>query len=170
VLQPRSFAIIAASSRFGDGHPGFTGDVIVLGGRIGNALGNDGDRLVLRDGSGAIVDAISWGRDTSVLNPAIADVPAGHSIERSAPGADTDSASDFADNESPSPGSAIAPPAAKPQHKSTAGGAVEVVAPSRSAVPAWLPWAVAAVAGAGLVLTLAWRMAPLLRHRLHLRG
>ncbi len=169
VVAPHAFVVIAASDSISGAYPPFSGTPIVLGGRIGNALGNHGDRLILRDATGATVDAISWGSDASMLNPSIADVPAGHSIERGAPGADADSAGDFVNNESPSPGRAIAPSRAKPQPKSTSGNPV-IVVPARSSVPAWLPWALASAAGAGLVLTLSWRMAPLLRQRLHLRG
>jgi len=170
VLEPRSFVIVAASDSFNDAYPGLAAGVIVLGGRIGNALGNDGDRLVLRDASGTIVDAISWGSDASILDPPIADVPAGHSIERNAPGADTDTAADFIDNDVPSPGKAISPPMARPQRQQAGGDTVDVIVPKRTGAPAWLPWAVAAAAGAGLVLTLSWRMAPVLRQRLHFRG
>ena len=37
-------------------------------GRIGNGLANSGDRLLLRDPSGTVVDALSWGDDRSITN------------------------------------------------------------------------------------------------------
>lgn len=168
VMKPRAFVVIVASDSYREAYPGFAGDVIAINGRIGNALGNDGDRLTLRDATGALADEISWGSDVSVLNPAIADVPAGHSIERRAPGLDTGAAADFVDNEHPSPGASIAPFAAKPQPKGHASVPAEVVPAARHLLPGWLGWAVAAAAGGALVLSLSWRVAPVLGHRLHL--
>ena len=78
---------------------------INIGQKIGNGLANTGDRLVLKDGADNAVDAISWGTDTTILNPSIPNVAKGRSISRSPAGADTDSASDFIDLSNPTPGS-----------------------------------------------------------------
>lgn len=168
VLKPGAFVVVAALDSFKDAYPGLAGDVIVLNGRIGNGLGNEGDRLSLRDAGGATADEISWGSDASVLSPAIGDVPAGHSIERRAPGVDTGAAADFVDNEHPSPGAPISPSTSKPQPKGRGNISSEVVPAARHALPDWLPWAVAATAVGALALALSWRVAPLLGHRLHL--
>lgn len=78
-------------------------EVIELGQVIGNGLGNTGDRLRLLDPSGNEVDAISWGTDSYA--PHYGGAPAtGHSIERLAPGFDTDSGTDFTDLAIPTPG------------------------------------------------------------------
>ena len=167
-LKPHAFVVVAASDSFSEAYPEFTEDLIIINGRIGNALGNDGDRLSLRDAAGALADEISWGSDVSVLNPAIADVPAGHSIERRVPGEDTGTAADFVDNEHPSPGAAIASPATKLQPKGHAVVPAEVVPAARRSLPDWLGWAAAAAATGALALALSWRVAPLLGQHLHL--
>ncbi len=165
-IAAHSFVVFAASDSFHTRYPAFSGQLIVLGGRIGNSLGNDGDRLVLSDAAGVTVDAISWGTDASVLNPAIPDVPAGHSIERRVAGVDTNTADDFVDNESPSPGSAIGVLSlTKPQLQNAANQSPEYVAPVASSTFGWLPWAVAGVAVLTLVGVLGWRALPIIAMR-----
>ncbi len=56
--------------------------VIIDDGSLGNGLANTGDRLVLRDSYGNVLDALSWGNDASVFNPPCAAVAPGHSLER----------------------------------------------------------------------------------------
>ncbi len=73
------------------------------GGNI--SLSNAGDELLLLDPGGNIVDAVSWGASTWAFNPGVPDVPAGKSIERYPPGADTDQWLDWREQPSPSPGS-----------------------------------------------------------------
>jgi len=107
-LPPHSFAVIATSAGFRNIYPAFNGKLAILeSGRIGNGLANAGDRLVLIDNAGRLVDALSYGKDEAVLSPSIDSVPRGHSLERSSPGADTDSAQDFVDNPHPSPGTGL---------------------------------------------------------------
>ncbi|MDH7475587.1 MAG: lamin tail domain-containing protein [Anaerolineae bacterium] len=96
--------VAATAAGFAANYPGFSGVVVSLEGNIGNGLSNSGDRLVLRDGSGSEIDALSWGSDTTVFNPAAPDVAEGHSLERDPANADTDSASDFVDQATPAPG------------------------------------------------------------------
>ncbi len=165
VIEPHGFAILAASDSFRQHFPSFTPTLVVLGGRIGNSLGNDGDRLVLRDPSGAVADSISWGSDTSVLAPAIADVPSGHSIERRVPGSDTDSAADFVDNVRPSPGApfeAVGPRANAQQQNTPA----EALASGSGLSFEWVPWSLAGAAGAALLVMLSWRAVPMVTQRL----
>ncbi len=77
--------------------------VVVVGdGTLGNGLSNDGDRLILRDGAGRTIDAISWGNDRSVSDPACPRVRPGHSLQRIGSGGGT--ACSFQDNPLPSPG------------------------------------------------------------------
>ena len=78
--------------------------IVVTGQKIGNGLDNAGDRLILKDSTGAPIDAVSWGTDTSQLNPSEPTVADGHSIERSPLGIDTNTAADWSDNSAPSPG------------------------------------------------------------------
>ncbi len=108
IIPSRGFAVIAAGDRFREEHPAFTGDLLILDGHIGNGLADKGDRLLLYDPSGLLADGVSWGDDVSVLDPSIALVASGHSIERAPAGRDSDNASDFVDNAKPSPGQGMA--------------------------------------------------------------
>ena len=74
------------------------------GGKIGNGLNNPGDLILLKTDTAELVDAVSWGSDTSVLDPAPPDVGTGHSLERDPDGKDADTAGDFVDRETPQPG------------------------------------------------------------------
>ena len=76
---------------------------IAIGDTIGNGLANGGDRLILKDGDGNIIDQISYGSDDSILSPSIPSISEGNSIERSPAGFDTDSATDFVERVIPSP-------------------------------------------------------------------
>jgi hypothetical protein len=77
---------------------------IVLGSKIGDGLNNDGDRVILKDVSGAEIDAVSYGTDTYAFSPSVPDVAEGHSIARSPKGFDTNQASDWVDLSWPTPG------------------------------------------------------------------
>lgn len=115
LLPPGGFAVIAASPGFYDSFPGFHGAIaFIADGRIGNGLSNDGDRLSLLDRTGKVIDALSYGSDTTVMSPPARRVTEGHSLERHPAGFDTGQASDFVDNGSPSPGSGLASPTPTP--------------------------------------------------------
>lgn len=100
-LPAEGFAVIAATEGFYTNFPDFDGNIVFLqDGRIGNGLNNDGDRLVLEDSMGNVIDAISYGDETS-QSTYHSDVAAGHSLERSPPGGE------FVDNSSPTPGKGL---------------------------------------------------------------
>jgi len=102
--------VIAASEEFYTSYPGFTGAIVfVADGKIGNGLGNAGDRLIFKDSEGTVIDQMSYGTDTTVFNPACLDVAEGHSLERSPANVDTDTAADWIDQEFPNPGSVTVP-------------------------------------------------------------
>jgi hypothetical protein len=104
-LPAGCFAVIAASNNFYTNFPSFNGMItFITDGRIGNGLGNDGDHLIFTDPTGKIIDAISYGSDSTIMFPPCFEVHEGHSLERWPAGIDTDTASDFIDNEAPSPG------------------------------------------------------------------
>lgn len=91
-----------------------------LGGRIGNGLRNDGDfvGLKIHPEDQTDIDKVSWGDNSSAFSPSIKKVLKGHSIERYPAGQDTDSASDFIDQITPTPGQpapAIDPTSAQQQ-------------------------------------------------------
>jgi hypothetical protein len=105
-LPPGAYAVVAASPDLQRQYPAFQGTLVVLvDGRIGNGLANEGDRLLLLDEEGRPVDALSYGVDREFFDPPAPAVAAGHSLERFPADRDTDTAADFRDNAHPSPGS-----------------------------------------------------------------
>jgi hypothetical protein len=79
--------------------------VVVLPNSIGgNGLANTGDAVFLSNGV-SFVDAVSYGTNTDAFSPSVADVASGHSIARTDPSVDTNTASDWADMTTPTPGS-----------------------------------------------------------------
>jgi phosphatidylserine/phosphatidylglycerophosphate/cardiolipin synthase-like enzyme len=114
-LPPYGYAVVAATTAFRQNYPNFTGLVVFLNEPIGNGLSNGGDRLLLRNATGTVIDALSYGSDTFVFDcagyPCHGVLP-GHALEREPPGADTDSPVDFVARTPPSPGGD--PPAATP--------------------------------------------------------
>lgn len=79
--------------------------VVSLGSPLGNGLGNSGDVVLLKDPSEAMVDAVSWGSNIDAFDPAAPDVVEGHSLARADLSTDSDTASDWVDRETPTPGS-----------------------------------------------------------------
>jgi hypothetical protein len=109
-IPPGGFAVIAATASFSQNFPVPSLFGTIADGKIGHGLSNNGDRLILRDPAGATIDALSYGTDTTELNPAAPDVAPGHSLERFPAGLDTGTAADFIDQPNPSPGQAgVAP-------------------------------------------------------------
>ncbi len=105
LLSPGGYAILAGTGTFYQNFPAFAGAIAFMeDGRVGNGLSNEGDRLILRDASGKVIDALSYGDDTAALNPPCPQVSAGHSLERCPAGLDSDGAGDFVDNGAPTPG------------------------------------------------------------------
>ncbi len=140
-VGPGSFVVIAAwRARFMENYPSFSGALVELGQAIGNGLANSGDRLVLSDGSGRIVDSLSYGDDTTCFDPAIAAVTAkGHSLERQPSGQNTHSANDWHDQARPSPGEGWHTPTPTPTIEATASPsatATNTVTPSLTPSPA----------------------------------
>lgn len=109
-LAPTSFAIVtplteASFESVWSGVPSST-IYITLSSAIGNGLANN-ERLILKNSacpSGTTVDQISWGNDTTAFNPGIGVVASGHSSERDPDGVDTNTALDFVDRATPTPG------------------------------------------------------------------
>lgn len=78
---------------------------ITLSSAIGNGFATGGDSVILKNGSATEIDSMSFGTDTGELNPSVPVVVSGHSLEREPDGFDTDSAGDFVDRTTPTPGS-----------------------------------------------------------------
>ncbi len=81
--------------------------VIHLNSALGNGLGNSGDSLTLHNAEGVTIDALSWGMiEDPVMDPSvsIAGMPAGASLERIDHAVDTDTAGDWKQQATPTPG------------------------------------------------------------------
>jgi predicted ribosomally synthesized peptide with SipW-like signal peptide len=108
VIEPNQFVLLSINASIWNQYWGIIPSnaiKIALGGsRMFSGLGNDADRVILKNNAGTIIDQISYGDDVSVLNPSIPDVLKGHSISRNPAGLDTDSAADFVDLTYPTPG------------------------------------------------------------------
>ncbi len=106
VITPGGYLVVAARTvDFASHYPNVPAPVVqVADGKLGNGLGNTGDLLRLLDAAGRTVDALSWGNNRSVFDPAVHDVPPGHSIARWDPNLDSDTAADWADAFPPGPG------------------------------------------------------------------
>ena len=107
VLPPHGFAVISDSpttwTTYWNMPPAAI--LIPLNNAIGsNGLSNSGDSVILKDASNTILDAISYGNDTSILNPSIPLTKKGFSIARIIKGFDNDTARDFIVNIAPNPG------------------------------------------------------------------
>ncbi|MBA3468325.1 MAG: lamin tail domain-containing protein, partial [Herpetosiphonaceae bacterium] len=119
-IDPAEVVVLAPSAELLQHFPAFSATLILVGkGKLGNGLGNNGDQLQLIDGAGTPIDGLSWGEITTVFDPAAPDVKTGHSLQRQPATADADSAADWVDSPTPTPGSLdpgeIAAPAAPPE-------------------------------------------------------
>lgn len=81
-------------------------DVIETGHNFGDGLDDLGDHVILKNNTGAEIDRMSWGTDTSGFTPPAINpvVGKGNSTERIAAGFDTDKASDWHEQNPPTPG------------------------------------------------------------------
>jgi Lamin Tail Domain len=100
VLAPGAYLTVLSSGAL---PTGLRSGLMSPTGTIGNGLANDGDRVLLLDASGRLVDALSYGDDGSVFSPALSLSSEGLSLSRRAGNPDTDAASDF-EEASPTPG------------------------------------------------------------------
>lgn len=71
---------------------------------IGNGLANGGEEIRLLNGV-TLVDSVSYGTNTDAFSPSVVSPVSDHSIERDPDGVDTDTAADFVDRTTPTPGS-----------------------------------------------------------------
>jgi hypothetical protein len=147
-LAPGECIVVATDTTiFRTDHPGYAGRLVTVG-SIGTGLATAGDRVVLRDGSGADVDCVSWGTNTSCFTPA-AGVPTANTVATLQRGSlvDTDAGTDWTSaNRTPCPGAVgVADP------PSAVGGPTLAITPnpcfgsariSRSGVEGG-PWSVA---------------------------
>lgn len=106
LLNPQQFALIVKNiASFLTYWPETPASTLMIEIPSNNALSNDGDRLILKNENGEVMDQMNYGTDTTILDPAIPDVSEGQSIEREPDGTDTNTAADFVANPAPTPGS-----------------------------------------------------------------
>ena len=104
-IPAHGFAVIApASATFTKWSIQPDAVIIALGSNIGGGLSNSGDALILKNSAAAVIDAMSYGSDTSRLNPAAPLSGKGKSLARVIKGYDTDTAEDWVINATPNPG------------------------------------------------------------------
>ena len=104
LVQPGQFVVIVASTSPNGIPAGVL--VVVLHSSIGfNGFGNDGDGAVLLDPGDATIDQVGYGTNVTVApNVSIPGTHDGHSIKRAQLTSDTDTAVDWADTNTPTPG------------------------------------------------------------------
>ncbi len=85
-----------------DSDPAVPNLLQVQGGPI--ELANGGDSVILLDERDGLIDAVSYGDNTTFLNPAPLNVGEGQSLGRRFGNCDTDLSADFAPEQQPSPG------------------------------------------------------------------
>lgn len=103
-IPANSFVVLTASTTT----LGFWGSVpmVSLGNRLGNALGNTGDSIYLKNAASTTVDSMSYGSTTPVaFTPTVPIVSEGHSLKRANLLVDTNSSIDWQDETTPTPGS-----------------------------------------------------------------
>lgn len=146
-LNPGEFVVVAAAAAgFAANFPGFAGHIISLEGSLGGGLGNGGDRVILLAPDGTVVDAMSYGDDSTVFPAPCPDVPVGASLARVPTAQDTGSAADWVAQMSPNPGQ---PGSLSQPTPTTTASAWPTVSPTRAvthtpspsptASPAWTP-------------------------------
>ena len=104
IVPSGKFYVIAATSTTRALWSIPTDTFVSIGSSIGDGLGSGGDRVLLRNASGVVVDAVSWGTNATVFSPAAIVVPYGHALARTSLVNDTNSASDWIDRTTPTPG------------------------------------------------------------------
>ncbi len=109
IIPPKGYAIIADHGTQIDGNFSIPRNVTRLyvdDASIGNGLSNDADNLILKNATGAIIDAIEWGYNYTEIpgSPALI-VIEGHSLARHHDRDTNNTLSDFFEQYIPNPGS-----------------------------------------------------------------
>lgn len=104
ILSPGKFMVVAATSTTRSLWSIPQDAFVSLNSSIGDGLANSGDRIILKNASGTIVDALSWGSNTSVFKPSATVAPYGYSIWRKSLSSDTNTAADWFATSTPTPG------------------------------------------------------------------
>ena len=101
IIDPHQFVVIAANASTWTYWPNIPDNAfkIALGGveMFTDGLNNCGDVVILYDDHGNQIDEVSWGYNTSGLDPSVPNVDEGHSISRNPKGYDNNVAGDWMD-------------------------------------------------------------------------
>jgi len=109
-IQPGQFLVVAASTNsFLSAYPSFTNALVEISGNlIGNGLNRYADGLFLVNSNSVTVDKISWGFDTSGLNPAVPyTTTTTASLARNPANVNSGTAHDWVQQNTPDPGSGV---------------------------------------------------------------
>ncbi len=104
ILSPGKFLVVAATSTTRALWNIDSAAFVSVGNSLGDGLANGGDRIILKNAAGAIVDAVSWGTNTSIFKPSASVAPYGYSTWRKSLVSDTNTASDWVSQSQPSAG------------------------------------------------------------------
>lgn len=103
-IGPNGYAVIIPDKSNVSGIPGTATTIELVQDQIGNGFTDAGDRIVLLNSSSTIIDQLSYGTDTTVFaSPPLAPT-SGQSLARIPNGIDTDSATDWVIDSSPTIG------------------------------------------------------------------
>ena len=103
-LQAGAFVIVAASESGSISFGGAAINLIGFSGSIGNGLANAGDAVHLVNPTGQEIDAMSYGSNTDVFTPSAPTPDRGDSVGRVPNGADSDTAFEWEEFNTPTPG------------------------------------------------------------------
>lgn len=107
-IPAKGFAVASGKSSTWEDYwtlPAETITIDLPGYKIGkNGLNDNGDRVILKNASNTIIDAMSYGDDHSQLNPSLPLSGKGKSLARIIKGYDTDLRTDWIINATPNPG------------------------------------------------------------------
>ena len=109
-VQSGQFLVVAASTNsFLAAHPGFTNVLVELSGNlIGNGLNRYADGVFLVNSNGLTVDKISWGFDTTGLNPAVPyTTTSTATLARNPANVNSGTAHDWVQQNTPDPGAGV---------------------------------------------------------------
>ncbi|MDP3941880.1 MAG: lamin tail domain-containing protein [bacterium] len=102
-IPPGGFAVVVPNSS-SLSVPGSAVKITLGTGNIGNGLADDGDRIILKDASATEIDKVSYGDDTFIFPTPVPAPGASQSAARIPNGFDTDSASDWQIDSTPTVG------------------------------------------------------------------
>lgn len=104
VLEPGAFLVVTDNETTANFWDFSVISVVYLGSSISGGLSNSGDVVKIFSAGGDEIDAVSYGNNTEAFSPAVSGVTHGSSIERMPQDTDTNTAADWGENTTPTPG------------------------------------------------------------------